>query len=184
MVLEEAAVPDPVPPPAALADAAPPFGPALLATVPDAAPPAAAAEDDLPIPPLPPEPPAPAAAAAAEPEAEPEADPGLPVAAVEAAEPAPFPLAVLALAADPPSLLPEAADPAALPSVVEVVVDDVDVLPEPESSSTAVVVVVLDPLGNELDKRSRVAAPNKLNGFVIALSNQAPVEAPPEAMRF
>lgn len=32
--------------------------------------------------------------------------------------------------------------------------------------------------------RSLVAAPNKENGFVIALSNQAPEEAPPEAIRF
>jgi len=52
------------------------------------------------------------------------------------------------------------------------------------SSSTVVVVVDAEPLGKELDNRSLVAAPNSENGFVIALSNQAPEEAPPEAIRF
>lgn len=55
---------------------------------------------------------------------------------------------------------------------------------EAESPLTEVVEVVVAPLGNELVNKSLVAAPSSVNGFVIALSNQAPDEAPPDAMRF
>lgn len=111
----------------------------------------------------------------------------VPVVAVPAA--APFPTA------------PPAAEAAVEPVVVDVVV--VEALPPAAAalaalaavaalaaaalaspSSTVVVVVVAEPLGNEVLRRSRAEAPNSVSGFVMALSNQAPEEAPPDAMRF
>lgn len=91
--------------------------------------------------------------------------PAPPAAAAPAAPPPPPPPA-------PPAAAAEAAAPPPEPTAAV-------------SSSTEVVVVVeAEPLGNELVSRSRVAAPNSENGFVMALSNQAPDEAPPEAIRF
>lgn len=52
------------------------------------------------------------------------------------------------------------------------------------SPSTVVVVLVVESLGNEVLSKSRAVAPSNENGFVIALSNQAPVEAPPDAIKF
>ena len=94
------------------------------------------------------------------------------------------------LAAEAAALPPAAA--AALPEpllellvVTEVVEAAAPSVPEPASpSSTEVVVVSVESLGNELVSRSRVAAPNNESGFVIALSNHAPEDAPPEAIKF
>lgn len=150
-------------PPAALAAAAEPDPAAPDAAdpapEPDAAAPAAPPNPDL-------EPPA-ALDAAPEPPAAPDAaDPPEPEAAPDAAPP------------EPPDAAPAAADP--LPSAPSVVVELEDAAPP----SPTVVVVDAEPLGNELVSRSLVAAPNREKGFVIALSNQAPDEAPPDAIRF
>lgn len=51
------------------------------------------------------------------------------------------------------------------------------------ASPTVAVVSEASP-GNELDSRSRVAAPKRESGFVNALSKNAPEEAPPDAIRF
>lgn len=119
--------------------------------------------------------------------AAPAADPTPDIAPV-ALEPVPVdadpPAALLApeLAAPDAAAAPEPAAPAAAapaaPATPFAAAAEVDA---PEST---VDVVVLVDEGNELDSKSRDAAPNSDRGFVIALSNQAPADAPPDATRF
>lgn len=100
-------------------------------------------------------------------------------AAVAAPDPAPPALDAAAPAPEPAPLA--AAAPAPTPEPPSTDVDAVEAAPV---SPETVVVVVAEPLGNELVNKSLVAAPNNENGFVIALSNQAPDEAPPDASKF
>jgi len=116
---------------------------------------------------------------------------------VEAADelpPVDDPLADAAPADDPPEL--DADDEAApLDSPGRLVSEELEAAEadplEPEDvvvvavPPTSVVVVVAAAFaGNELLNRSRVAAPNNERGLVMALSNHAPEDAPPEASRF
>lgn len=95
----------------------------------------------------------------------------------------------------PPGWLPDDAETAAaavpcelpLPAAFELV-DDVVVDADPDEPDEELVVAdepaVSSFVGNELVIKSRVVAPNKPNGFVTALSNQAPAAAPPVATKF
>lgn len=171
-------------PPAALAAAAldpdPLAAPAEAAPEPEPAAPALAAEPLDPVEPaMPREPPELVEVDADEPLVDADT---LPDVAPAAADP-PFPeLDDEALAAplDSPGRLPSVALEAEEADPLDVAVDN-EAAPPPTS---VVVVVAAASAGNELLNRSRVAAPNSDSGFVIALSNHAPDEAPPDASKF
>lgn len=105
-----------------------------------------------------------------------------------AAPPAPAapaaPPAAAVLAAPPVDAVAAPAEPAVEAAELPPATEAVPAAPPLAPSSTVVVVVVAEPLGNEVLRRSRAEAPNRVKGFVMALSNQAPEEAPPEAIKF